>query len=204
MSIRGTASYDGINGSLPPIVSAAVAAARKASFDLSCRPGHGRLLSVLAASLPAGSVIGETGAGCGVGLAWLASGAGPGVRLVSVERDPDRARRAQAALAPAPAVRVRHGDWTELWVDGPFDLLVLDGGGQGKRSEEPLDPSTWLRSGGLVVMDDFTPTSHWPPLHDGLVDDVRVHWFHHPHLYATEVRTEPDAATILAVYLPDR
>jgi predicted O-methyltransferase YrrM len=36
-------------------------------------------------------VIGETGTGCGVGLAWLACGAHPDGRLVSVEREPARA-----------------------------------------------------------------------------------------------------------------
>jgi predicted O-methyltransferase YrrM len=43
-------------------------------------PEQGRLLFALAARA---QPIGETGTGCGVGLAWLASGARPGTRLVS-------------------------------------------------------------------------------------------------------------------------
>ena len=53
-------------------------------FEQSCLPQHGRLLALLAGGVGAG-LIGETGTGGGVGLAWLASGAAPGARLVSVE-----------------------------------------------------------------------------------------------------------------------
>ncbi|WP_051808144.1 hypothetical protein [Actinoplanes subtropicus] len=42
------------------------------------------------------------------------------------------------------------------WPRRAFDLLVLDGGGQGKADEPPLRPADWLRSDALVVIDDFT------------------------------------------------
>jgi hypothetical protein len=80
MSPQGTAAYDGLTD-LPPLVQRAVDLARRLGFAYSCRPEHGRLLRALAAGAGA---IGETGTGCGVGLAWLASGARPGTRLVSV------------------------------------------------------------------------------------------------------------------------
>ena len=48
-------------------------------FESSCLPSHGRLLQVLAGGVGEG-VIGETGTGAGVGLAWMASGARRGVR----------------------------------------------------------------------------------------------------------------------------
>jgi predicted O-methyltransferase YrrM len=57
---------------------------------------------LLAGGIGAG-VIGETGTGGGVGLAWLASGAVPGARLVSVERDPERAAAARTLFADRPA-----------------------------------------------------------------------------------------------------
>ncbi len=68
MSAEGTAAYDGLTD-LPPLVQRAVDLARRLGFAYSCRPEHGRLLRALAAGA---GTIGETGTGCGVGLAWLA------------------------------------------------------------------------------------------------------------------------------------
>jgi predicted O-methyltransferase YrrM len=199
MTVSGTAAYDQCVD-LPPFVAAAVEAARRVGFGQSCRPEQGRLLRVLAGGVGAG-VIGETGTGCGVGLAWLACGAHPGARLVSVERDRTRAAVAAGVLAGDRRVAVRAGDWRELAGDGPFDLLVLDGGGQGKGGEPPLDPGGWLRPGGLVVLDDFTPATSWPPTYDGRPDAARMYWLEHPQLRAAEVRVTPAAATIVATFL---
>jgi len=85
MSPNGTNAYLGVRD-LPPLVEMAVRAARQAGFMKSCLPSHGRLLQLLAGGIGQG-VIGETGTGCDVGLAWLASGARPGVRLVSIDQD---------------------------------------------------------------------------------------------------------------------
>ena len=93
MSLEGTAAYDGLTD-LPPLVERAVDLARRLGFANSCRPEHGRLLHALAAGA---GTIGETGTGCGVGLAWLASGARPGTRLVTVEIDTERARHVDQA-----------------------------------------------------------------------------------------------------------
>ena len=67
MSPHGTAAYDGLSD-LPPMVERAVGLARRPGFANSCRPEHGRLLHALVAGAAA---IGETGTGCGVGLAAL-------------------------------------------------------------------------------------------------------------------------------------
>jgi predicted O-methyltransferase YrrM len=197
MSLQGTDAYRGLPG-LPPLVGLAVAAARRAGFRQSCLPSHGRLLELLAGGIGDG-VIGETGTGCGVGLAWLASGARPGVRLVSVEHDRRLADLAREVFAGVPAVTVLDGDWAELRGSGPFELLALDGGGQGKDGAgPPASPREWLRPGGTLVMDDFTPARSWPPRHEGRPDAARLHWLQHPDLLATEIRTEPGAATIVA------
>jgi predicted O-methyltransferase YrrM len=198
VSVTGTAAYAGRTG-LPPLVAAAVAVARRTGFAHSCRPEQGELLRLLAAGVGAGA-IGETGTGCGVGLAWLASGAAAGARLASVERDAVRAAAAREVFAGRPQVTVVTGDWRDL-PGAPFDLLVLDGGGQGKGTGERLLPHEWLRPGGLLVIDDFTPLSGWPPMHDGRPDAARLHWLRHPRLAAAEVRVAPDAATIVATYL---
>ena len=199
MAINGTATYEK-QTDLPPLVASAVDAARRAGFDMSCRPEQGRLLRLLAAGAGAGR-IGETGTGCGVGLAWMASTADPGAELFSVERDPRRAGHAREVFAAEPRVRVRCGEWRELQGDGPFDLLVLDGGGHGKADEPPLEPSAWLRPGGLVVIDDFTPMTGWPPQYDGGLDEARLYWLDHPRLRTAELRLSPAAATLVGTYI---
>lgn len=202
MALNGTAAYKGLED-VPPLVRQAVDVARAQGFAHCCLPSHGRLLQVLARGLSEG-VIGETGTGSGVGLAWLASGSRSGVRLVSIERDAALVQAARAVFDATPQVKILHGDWRELRTAGPFDLLALDGGGQGKTGEQPIEPEAWLRSGGLVVMDDFTPADGWPPLHKGRPDQARLHWLEHPRLRAAEVRTQPDAATVIGILLSER
>lgn len=196
MSISGTDSYDTAAGRLPPLVERALAAARAHGFLYSCRPEQGRLLHALAGG--ARGTIGETGTGCGVGLAWLASGAGEGVRLVSVERDPRRARIAAEVFADRPGVDVLTGDWTRIGERGPYDLLVLDGGGQGKSEQDPAaDVGRLLAPGGTVVLDDFTPATEWPPTHEGRVDRARLRWLEHPALHTVELPLAPDLAALV-------
>ena len=78
------------------------------------------VLRVAAAGI-AGGVIGETGTGCGVGLAWMASAVGSETRLVSVEIDATRAAACQAFFAALPNVTVLHGDWRMIAGYGPLD-----------------------------------------------------------------------------------
>jgi hypothetical protein len=51
------------------------------------------------------------------------------------------------------------------------------------------------------VLDDFTPGAGWPPTYDGRPDMARLHWLQHPRLLATEVRTQPNASTIIATFV---
>ncbi|MDH6136776.1 putative O-methyltransferase YrrM [Kitasatospora sp. MAA4] len=195
MSPHGTAAHQRLTD-LPPLVRRALEVARAHGFENSCHPEQGLLLRALAGG--AEQLIGESGTGCGVGLAWLASGAGPGVRLLSVERDPARAALAAEVFADLPHVQVLCADWSELYRSAPFDLLVLDGGGQGKGAEPPADPVRLLSPQGTVVIDDFTPATGWPPLHDGRPDTARLHWLEHPALRATELRLAPDLSSVVA------
>ena len=196
VSPHGTAAYDGLSD-LPPLVERAVSVARRAGFENSCRPEHGRLLFALASGA---ELIGETGTGCGVGLAWLASGARPGTRLVSVEVDPSRAALAAELFSVLPHVTVICADWREIHREGPFDLLVLDGGAHGKKSggENSADPHALLRPGGRLVIDDLTPSREWPPRFQGRPDAARMHWLTYPGLDATELRLAPDLAALVA------
>lgn len=195
--MAGTDAYSGLEH-LPGLVPAAVRLAREQGFEHSCLPEHGELLRVLARGVGAGR-IGETGTGCGVGLAWLAAGAHQDAQVVSVERDPARAAQAAELFREHPNIEVVQGDWRRLRAYGPFDLLALDGGGQGKApGDEPVDPAQWLVPGGLIVMDDFGPLTHWPPRFGDGVDTARLHWLEHPQVRATQIRVTPEWSTLLA------
>ncbi|MFD8724890.1 class I SAM-dependent methyltransferase [Streptomyces sp. NPDC059629] len=202
MTLHGTDAYCGLSG-LPPLVERALGAARDRSFPYSCRPEQGRLLQLLAGGVGVSGRIGETGTGVGVGLAWLASGARDGVRLFSVERDAGRAGAAAEVFRDRAGVRVLCGDWREVGAYGPYDLLVLDGGGQGKADGDvPADVERLLVPGGTVVIDDFTPSDRWPPRHAGGVDRARLHWLEHPALRAAEVRLAPDLCAVVGTRRP--
>lgn len=190
---------------LPPLVAQTVALANQLGFVACCTPEQGELLQVLARGR-AGGVIGETGTGCGTGLAWIASAVGLETQIVSVEIDATRAAACQALFAHLPNVTVLHGDWRLIEEYGLFDLLILDGGGGGKRSNDPpADPVPLLKPGGTLVLDDFhPPLKFWPE--EALPSDAdgrsvtlaRQYWLQHPDLFATEVRVRPEASTILA------
>jgi predicted O-methyltransferase YrrM len=196
MTRGGTAAYER-DTELPELVRRAVELARTLDFELSCLPEQGRLLQVLVRGR-IGARIGETGTGCGVGLAWMASAADPSSRLVSIERDPSRADAARSVFADSPNVEVHCGDWRMLLDHGPFDVLVLDGGGSGKgEGDESVAPSGALRPGGTIVIDDFTPRAEWPPVHLGRFDVARLHWLEHPDLLTTEIQVAPTMVTLL-------
>lgn len=78
---------------------------------------------------------------------------------------------------------------------------MLDGGGQAK-GDGAADPARLLTPGGTLVVDDFTPTTTWPPLFDGAPDHPRLHWLDHPALRATELRLAPDLSVIVGRSLP--
>lgn len=195
MAVGGTSAYAGV-AHLPQLVRSAIDLASLQGFDHSCAPEQGRLLSVLAAGCTGGR-IGETGTGCGVGLAWMIDATDISTSLVSIERDPTRAAASAALFAPHPRVRILHGDWTELRGHGPFDLLVLDGGGKGKESgdDPPLDPTDgWLSMGGTIVLDDFIPADR-PG--GSAHDEARRYWLSHCALQAIEIRLSHDLATLV-------
>lgn len=200
MSLGGTASYAALAaraGDVPTRVLSAVATATDLDFVFCVRPEVGRLLAVLAAGLPAGARVGETGTGTGAGLAWMVSSA-PGATFVSIEREERLVRESRRLFADLDNVEIIHGDSASIIDHGPFDLLVLDGGpGSGKAADTPLDPEVALAPGGTLTIDDFTPTTQWPPLHQGTIDQARVHWLTHPQLRSTEIRVADDVAVLV-------
>src|SRR5580658_1589048 len=83
MTVGGNTAYAGITD-LPPLVRAAIEVASSQGFDHSCAPEQGRLLAVLARGRT-GQRIGETGTGCGVGLAWMIDATDESTSFVRVD-----------------------------------------------------------------------------------------------------------------------
>ncbi|MFQ5558509.1 MAG: SAM-dependent methyltransferase, partial [Acidimicrobiales bacterium] len=151
-----------------------------------------RLLMALAGGVENGS-IGETGTGCGVGLAWLVSGRVPGTSAVGIEDDAEMALGAAELFEKVDDVELVWGDAVELSELGPFDLLVLDGGPRSGGHGSPfVDPGRVLTPTGLLVIDGFARADRWPPVdHEGAPDTAREHWLAHPALWTTEVTIAP-------------
>jgi hypothetical protein len=79
-----------------------------------------------------------------------------------------------------------HGDALELSTHGPFDLIYCDAG-PGKVSHQAVTVAM-TRPGGLIVLDDLTPTRAdlgW--------------WLQSPDVAATTVWITPRLGAILAV-----
>ncbi|MGY1501153.1 hypothetical protein ACW4TU_32000 [Streptomyces sp. QTS52] len=76
-----------------------------------------------------------------------------------MERDPQLAGRTAELFGDHPGVEVVEGDWRRIAEQAPYDLLVLDGGGQGKA---PGDPPADVHS--LLAPGDRLPaTARWRP-----------------------------------------
>ncbi|MFF0596324.1 O-methyltransferase [Streptomyces antibioticus] len=179
---------------VPPRVAVAERVAAEAGFQQGCIPEVGRLLRLAAASKPHG-LVAESGTGAGVGTAWLHSGLGAGARLITAERDEELARRAAEIFADDARVSVLTGDWRLLERHAPFDVFFCDGGGKRDAPERVVE---LLAPGGLLILDDFTPSPHWPPRFGGEVDELRLFYLTHPALEATEVLTTPVSSAVVA------
>jgi predicted O-methyltransferase YrrM len=188
----GLPAYDNAR-QFPPRVWAAVELTRRRSFPLACIPEVGRLLQVCA-SLRGIEKACELGTAYGVGAAWIESGLQRGATLVTVELNPERAADAKALFAGADSVEVVSGDWSLARERGPFDLLFSDGGPK-RAPGDPEQLAPLIRTGGLVVLDDYTPG------HSDTEDVSRRIWLENASYRAQEVIVAPGASVILAVRL---
>jgi predicted O-methyltransferase YrrM len=179
---------------LPPDVSRALDLSRRQGFVSSTRNETGRLLAVLAATRV--GTLAECGTGCGVGSAWLRSGIRGEARIVTAELDHTLAVAVREIFAGDEHVEVIQADWTTLYDYAPFSLLFLD-----VREVKKGGPDTvyeLLEPGGLVVLDDFTPSHGWPPMYGGRVDAVRQQWLTDPRFTSVDVMVAEDAAVVVA------
>lgn len=179
---------------LPPAVQHALDLSRRRGFVSSTRNETGRLLATLAATRS--GTLAESGTGCGVGSAWLRSGVREGARIVTAELDHKLAEAVSEIFADDDQVEVLQADWTTLQEHGPFSLLFLD-----VRELKQGGPDAiyeLLEPGGVVVLDDFTPSAGWPPIYDGRVDTVRQQWLTDSRFISVEVMVAEDASVVVA------
>jgi len=52
---------------------------------------------------------------------------------------------------------------------------------------------------GWLVLDDFTPSSNWPPLFHGQLDETRWAYLSSPLLASTSVEVSPTESALVAV-----
>jgi predicted O-methyltransferase YrrM len=175
------------------VVRKALALSGAQGYLRSSRNETGWLLATLAASRP--GTLAELGTGCGVGTAWLASGKPDDARVVTVEIEPTLAEQVRDLFAGEADVEVIAGDWTTLATYAPFSLLFVD---VRDAKESPDSVADLIEPGGMVVLDDFTPSTAWPPIFDGRVDVLREMWLTDERFTAVDVMVAPDAAVIVA------
>ena len=101
----------------------------------------------------------------------------------------------QRLFADVENVDIVAGDWSTLEQYAPFSLLFVDV----REVMETIDVlADLLEPGGIAVLDDFVPSSHWPPIVDGHVDTVREQWLTDERFTAVEMLIDPDASLIIA------
>ncbi|MEH1926403.1 O-methyltransferase [Nostoc sp.] len=181
--------------SSPSLVQQAEFLAAKLEFSQSSLPEVGRLLHILTRHITQGQ-IGEIGSGCGVGAAWIVSALHPDSTLITIESDRQLAKLVQQLFADKSNVRALLGDWRDLLIYAPFDLLFADGGKA--KLTEPQTLITALKPGGLILLDDLTPEECWPPEWHGRTDPIREFWLKDPRIAATEIRLTARNSVILA------
>jgi predicted O-methyltransferase YrrM len=179
---------------VPDVVERAFDVSRRRGYVSFCRNETGRLLATLSATRS--GTMAEFGTGTGVGTAWLRSGMRSGTRILTAELDPRLAVAAGEIFADDDHVEVLAADWSTLRDRGPFSLLFLDA-----REPEHSGPDTvvdLVESGGIVVLDDFTPCAWWPPVDGGRVDTLREGWLIDERFTTAEVMVAADTAVLLA------
>ncbi len=178
-------------GDIPVMVRAARIAAERHGFANACTDEVGRLLQVLAGQHP-DQLIGEIGAGYGVGTAWIASGLTPGTRLLTIDHNPKAVEAIRQQFGDHGSIDVLEGDWQFLLQHGPFNMLFVDvADAKDAGTEDVIDA---LAIGGLAVIDDLTPLE-FPQEHQ---DPVRDRWLDNPRLRSVEILVTPQSAVILA------
>ena len=179
---------------LPELVLRALRMSLQRGYVQASRTETGRLLATLAATRS--GTIAECGTGCGVGAAWLRSGAPKSTRVVTAEVDPGLAHGVMDMFADDD-IDVMHADFASLAEHGPFSLIFMDA--MSARDWPREQVSTLLDTGGMLVVDDFTPCPSWPPLSRGRVDSLRLDWLSDDRFTSVDVMVAEDTSVLIAV-----
>jgi caffeoyl-CoA O-methyltransferase len=124
--------------------------------QITVQPEEGRFLQFITAAAGVHKAL-EIGTLGGYSGTWIARGLAPGGTLITLEKEPDRADLARehfklAGLAEKVSVRVgnAHEMLSDLYREGPFDLIFIDAEKEGyvRYLEWALDH---LSPGGLVA-----------------------------------------------------
>ena len=172
---------------VPAAALAGYARATQVGFEVSSTPEVGQLLSVLAATVPAGGRILELGTGVGAGLGWIVHGLGrrDDVAVTSVERDVRLARLVQAAQWPNWVSIVIGDCWDLIGRLGKFDLIFADI--PGKETYDLTGPIAALAPGGVLIIDDIAHAPDEQPERRARLNAVRQQLFDHPHLVCADL-----------------
>ena len=179
---------------LPELVVRALRMSLERGYVQASRSETGRLLATLAATRT--GTIAECGTGCGVGAAWLRSGAPKTTRVITAELDPELAHGVMKMFAEDD-IDVMHADWSSLAEHAPFSLIFIDAASARTWPREEI--VDLLDQGGMIVLDDFTPSPSWPPLDQGRVDILRQDWLSDDRFTSVDVMVAEDTSVIIAV-----
>ncbi|MBK9158699.1 MAG: class I SAM-dependent methyltransferase [Propionibacteriaceae bacterium] len=150
-----------------------LARARDAGFEQSSAPEVGDLLSVLAASKPAGRIL-ELGTGAGLGTVRILEGMSATAHLTTVELDPRLSAIAREEIRDPRVefVVADGGTWlaAQVRTKGSYDLVFAD---TWPGKYDHLDEALALVAvGGLYIVDDLLPQPTWPDDHQPNVDTL--------------------------------
>lgn len=179
---------------LPELVTRALRMSLQHGYVMTSRTETGRLLATLAATRT--GTMAECGTGCGVGAAWLRTGAPRTTRVLTAELDPELAHGSMEMFA-GDDIDVKHADWFSMAEDGPFSLIFIDA--ESARSSPREQLVEMLEVGGMIVLDDFTPSADWPPMADGRVDQLRQDWLTDERFTSVDVMVAADTSVLIAV-----
>ncbi len=194
---RSSRRLDTSFASVPSAVEAALYRAEELRFARSSADPVGRLLAVLAATVPLGGRVLEVGTGAGVGTAWITIGLGAriDVELISVERNHQLSEAVQTWPWPS-YVQIVTADVSEVLDQlGMFDLVFADTRPSWYGGIERVVAA--LRPRGLLLIDDLRQHSDDLDREQPEDDRLRRSLFGHPDLQVVEL--EWSSGIILAV-----
>lgn len=161
----------------PPCLEEIEARTRATGFSMASDRRVGSLLRTLAVSRPGGRFL-ELGTGTGHALAWLADGMDKNATLVSIDNDPGPMAVARHFFGKDKRISLLCEDaahWIQRYEGEGFDLVFADAW-PGKYSHLGSLLS-FIRAGGLYLIDDLLEQSNWPEGHAsrvaGLIRELR-------------------------------